>query len=549
MKIKFNKIAAIIALGFALCFAQEEATPERLAVYASGANDAGINKSMSNKLLAAMVQSGLYMEIGDPASFQNELAKSGKSDLAYITQAAKRYGSDYVCVVNITEVFGTHSLVARLIKIDGSHIVKTGSTDRSLKSLEDLTVVSNELASQLISSVAAPPPHHVEEVALPPPPVAPVLPVLPAPPMMQAHQVALETPQQDTTPTHQPAPPPPPPPPPPLPPSLADVLAPTTTPAPLATQKQCAKTYNVNELLLKIKENFPKKLSDCSGTLAKDMLNPFGKKLEPKSFMIQCPIEGIKKELPEGFPNVDKILANLTNFTQNLINSASSGGALDPKKLISAVAGMNVGELLNEVKKLSTDECVVDVPYALPTAPMSLATPTNSESEENSNSTVSFGIRAGFNLSHTYAEYHNIVGFGNGSGNYGDIFGIQLGFILDIALSDWFYIQPGFMYIQKGREEKDDFTAHYLEFPFLLSLKSNLIPIRINAGPYMGLCLSSKADIFDKGFDFGLNMGLGYDIDMFYIGVFYDYGFANMSDKKGYDFYNRTLGINFGVNL
>jgi len=522
MKVQFTKIAALVALGLALCFAQE--TPERLAVYASGASDAGINKSISHKLLAAMVQNGTYMEIGDPTSFQNELAKSGKSDLASITQTAKRYGSDYVCVVNITEVFGTHSIVARLIKIAGSQVVKTSSTDRSLKSLEDLTMVSNELAVQLLSSVAAP--HHpVEVVAQTPPP-------------------ALAISEQDTMPEA------PPPPPLPLPPSLADVLAPTTVPAPVVAQKQCAKTYNINELLFKIKESFPKKLSDCSGTLAKDMLNPFGKKLEPKSFMMQCPIEGIKKELPEDFPDVDKILASLTNFTQTLINSASAGGALDPKKLISAVAGMNVGELLSEIKKISTDECVIDEPYALPTAPISVAVfQANSENRENDNGAVSFGIRAGFNLSHTYAEYSNIGSYGSGKGNYGDIFGIQLGFVLNIAASDWFHIQPGFMYIQKGREEKDNFTAHYLEFPLLLSLKSNIIPIRLNAGPYMGLCLSSKADIFDKGLDFGLNMGLGYDIDMFYIGVFYDYGFANMSDKKGYDFYNRTLGFNFGVNL
>jgi len=139
MKVQFTKIAAIVALGLAMCFAQE-ASPERLAVYASGASDAGINKYISNKLLAAMVQNGIYMEIGDPASFQNELIKNGKSDLASIIQVAKRYGTDYVCVVNITEVFGTYSLVARLIKITGSHVVKTGSIDHPLKSLEDLTL-------------------------------------------------------------------------------------------------------------------------------------------------------------------------------------------------------------------------------------------------------------------------------------------------------------------------------------------------------------------------------------------------------------------------
>jgi len=514
MKVQFTEIAVVIALGLALCFAQE--APERLAVYAYGASDAGINKSMSSKLLAAMVQSGTYMEIGDPVSFQNELAKNNKSDLASIIQVAKQYGADYVCAVNITEVFGTHSIVARLLKIADTQIDKTSLIDHSLKSLEDLTVASNELANQLLSHFAAPPLRVAEAALLPPP-----------------------QPQS-------------PPPPQPLAPSLADVLT-----IPIVVQKQCVKKYNVNELLFKIKEGFPNKLKDCSETLSKDMLTPAvlgGKKLEPKFFMTQCSIEGIKKELPEGFPNMDKILGNLTNSVQGLLNSASVGGELDSKKLVSAVAGMNMGELLSEVKTLSTDGCVIDEPYALPITSISMEMSPNPEKKsdsgaENVNSPVSFGIRAGLNLSHTYAEYHKINNYGSGKGDYGDIFGMQFGFVLDIAASNWFHIQPGFIYIQKGRKEKDYISANYFEFPFLLSLKSSIIPIRLNAGPYMGLCLSSKADIFDDGFDFGLNAGFGFDIDMFYIGVFYDYGFANMSNKSGYDFYNRTIGFNFGVNL
>jgi len=517
MKTQLSKIAFVAAFGFIVSFAQEEA-PERLAVYAYGASNAGVNKSLSSKLLSAMSQSGIYSEIGDPGSFQDELAKNKKTDLASIIQSAKRYGSDYVCAVNITEVFGSHSITARLVKIANNQVAKTASTDHSLKSLEDLTAISNELARQLLphSAVAAPTPVPVEVVT---------------------HPVEEM----------------PPPPPPPLSPIAAAILAPM---APVAAQKQCARTYNINELLSKIKNGFPTQLKDCSSKLAKDMLNPFGKKLEPKSFMMQCPIDGIKKELPDGFPNTDRILGDLTNFVQVLMNSAMAGGAVDPKKLLSAVGSMNVEELLSNVKKLASDACIVDEPYDPPVAVAGGAEESDL-GEKEGNRTWSFGIRLGFGGSYTR--------------DYEAVSGMRLGFLFDIAMLDWLHSQPGIMYAMKGMtvEHKDKnmlsqnkdipITAHYVEFPLLLSLKFSAF--RLNAGPYFGFCLSSGSnhsvdgtqigtDVFDNGLDAGLSMELGFDIWKLYIGAFYDYGIANVSKyPERFSLYNRTYGLSLGVNL
>jgi len=82
----------------------------------------------------------------------------------------------------------------------------------------------------------------------------------------------------------------------------------------------------------------------------------------------------------------------------------------------------------------------------------------------------------------------------------------------------------------------------------LLSLKFSVF--RLGAGPYIGSCFSSDAYVFDEGLDLGLSYNLGFDIGMFYIGTFYDYGLADMSKvPKYYNFYNRTLGFNLGINL
>jgi hypothetical protein len=293
-----RNIALSVVLGLSLGFTQE--TSKKLAVYVSGADEA-VNKSLGSKLLVAMVQSGEYVE--------------------HVNDSA-----DYVCNVSMIEAFGAYSITARLVKISDSQVIKIGSTDRQLKSMEDLTAVSSELASQLLPSASQPPPLPVLEVE----------------------------------------------------------------------QKQCERTYNINELIFKIKNGFPTQLKDCSSKLAKDMLTPAslgGKKLgEPKQFLTQCAVDGVKKELPEGFPNVDKILGSLTNFVQGILNNAIAGGGLDPKKLVSAVASMNIMELVNDVKKLAADECIVDEPYEPPTVPVESG--ESNSGKEKDESWVSFGIRA-----------------------------------------------------------------------------------------------------------------------------------------------------------
>jgi hypothetical protein len=70
--------------------------------------------------------------------------------------------------------------------------------------------------------------------------------------------------------------------------------------------------------------------------------------------------------------------------------------------------------------------------------------------------------------------------------------------------------------------------------------------VRLNAGPYFGFCASGS---YIDGFDIGLNTGVGIDVGRFYIGMIYEYGFLDVSSKFGYNFYNRTYGVNLGINL
>jgi len=527
-----KKTIAIIATLAALCFAQDIPVPEKLAVYVYGANDAGVNKSLSHKLLSTLTQNVGYVEIMDNGLFQDELAKNSKGGITQIVQTAKKHGADIVCVVVINEVFGSHSISARLLKTSDSQIIKTGSVDHTLKSLDDLTEVSNELARQLLPA----------SISI----IAPL-----SPTAVVADSSVADTAQPQPVVVSLA----------PLPPVIDRVAA---AKASLATaQRECAKTYNINELLFKLKNGFPKQMKDCSSKLAKDMLTPAsfgGKKLgDPITFMKQCSVDGIKNEIPDGFPDADKIVGSVNNFVQTILNAASGAGGLDPKKLVSSVGSIStsINTLLDDVKKLSSNKCIVNEPYEAPDE-----TGDNDEDDDDSDyknsrknkSSTSFGIRTGFNFSHIYAEFDRSRG-----GSYKNIGGMQLGMLLDIPASEVLHFQPGLMYIQRGMEDRRSrayyyydyssggkITAHYLQIPVLLSFKFSVL--RLGAGPYFDLCLTTKdKDVFSS--DFGINTSLGFDLGWFYIGAIYDYGLTDMSDIKDSYFYNRTLGFNIGINL
>ena len=139
------------------------------------------------------------------------------------------------------------------------------------------------------------------------------------------------------------------------------------------------------------------------------------------------------------------------------------------------------------------------------------------------------GIRAGINMANVSGDVE-----GNET-NLGFHFGIDY----ETMMGESMTFTPGLLYSGKG--SKDDaldvaFNTTYLEIPLDFGFAFGEA-FSVKAGPYIGLLLSADAegvDISDayNTLDFGLNLGLNYDVQQFTLGLGYGLGLSNIADSE-----------------
>lgn len=212
---------------------------------------------------------------------------------------------------------------------------------------------------------------------------------------------------------------------------------------------------------------------------------------------------------------------------------------------------------------------------------------------------TTWGIRGGLNISNVADKYTGNVENGESKSDYETDFksriGFHLGVIVDLGLSESFYIQPGLFFTTRGMKYKDSsedekyeekYNLNYLQLPILASYRialSDNVKWHINAGPYLAYGLGGKVkweDSYDgetekgdykafgtsdedadeddykaglKRFDAGLSFGTGISINKVYFGLTYDLGLTNIADKKewgdDYKLKNRNFAISVGYNF
>ena len=147
---------------------------QKVAVYVTG-EQSGINKVLGDQLVAAFAKSGQYTAVERTASFLSELSKeqgyqrSGSVSDSEIARLGGQFGVNYVCVVDISDVFEKKYISARLIDVLTAEIVNTANESSQLNSMEELIRVSNVLKSQLFNDylTTSPAPQDYVDLGLP----------------------------------------------------------------------------------------------------------------------------------------------------------------------------------------------------------------------------------------------------------------------------------------------------------------------------------------------------------------------------------------------
>lgn len=172
---------------------------------------------------------------------------------------------------------------------------------------------------------------------------------------------------------------------------------------------------------------------------------------------------------------------------------------------------------------------------------------------------VSFGVKAGANFSTLGGDdYDEVDGKKSNTG-------FHFGGFANIGISDNFAFQPELVYSAKqgmeyratilGQNYELNVNLNYLNLPLMMQYRTH--GFYAEAGPQVGFLLTAKSkaksggvteeeDIKEdlKGIDFGVNLGLGYELkNGLGIGARYNFGMSNIADDDNSDVKNRVLSV------
>jgi hypothetical protein len=192
-----------------------------------------------------------------------------------------------------------------------------------------------------------------------------------------------------------------------------------------------------------------------------------------------------------------------------------------------------------------------------------------------------FGVKAGLNMSNIMLK--------DDDDTYSDDFkmtpGFRLGATAEFPINDMISFETGLLVSTTGYKSSEEESG--MEYKVKMSNFNVNIPLTVKAGfevggakvygavgPYLGVGVSGKVktemsylgetesettdvkwgsgdedDI--KRLDFGLNVGAGIAINAIEVGLFYDYGLANISAETdgGFMAKNRVLGLTVGYKF
>lgn len=110
---------------------------------------------LGDKLVAGFTENGRYIAIERTNSFLSQLSaeqtyqRTGAVDNQSISRLGKQFGVQYVCVANVTDLFGEKYISSRIIDVETAEVVKTFEISGSIENIEECSNMAKQIADAL----------------------------------------------------------------------------------------------------------------------------------------------------------------------------------------------------------------------------------------------------------------------------------------------------------------------------------------------------------------------------------------------------------------
>ncbi len=146
-------LLSIITILFSICsFAQ---TPQKVAVYVTGDVNNGYKKVIGSKLVSGIVKSGEYSAVERTNDFLAALTKeqdyqmSGAVNDKQIVEIGLQFGVHYVLVADVSEIFESVFISARMIDVQTGLITHSAEVDMQVTSTKDLITITDIIIKKM----------------------------------------------------------------------------------------------------------------------------------------------------------------------------------------------------------------------------------------------------------------------------------------------------------------------------------------------------------------------------------------------------------------
>lgn len=135
--------------------AAAQSSKQKVAVYVTGEADAGYRKVIGSKLVSGITRSDEYVAVERTSDFLSALTReqdyqmSGAVSDTQIVKLGQQFGVRYVLVADVSEVFESMFVSARMIDVQTGQITVSAEASQTVDSMEGLTKLSEKIIQLL----------------------------------------------------------------------------------------------------------------------------------------------------------------------------------------------------------------------------------------------------------------------------------------------------------------------------------------------------------------------------------------------------------------